>query len=51
MDAGQWLDCITNVGFPIVLSWYLLVRRENKLAGLTDVLRELSANVAALGTK
>ncbi|MGI6263822.1 MAG: YvrJ family protein, partial [Succiniclasticum sp.] len=48
LDAEQLLRSVTDVGFPIVLSWYLLVRMESKLAGLTEVLRELSVNVAAL---
>ncbi|MCI2099300.1 MAG: YvrJ family protein [Succiniclasticum sp.] len=48
MDTEQLLRGIADVGFPIILSWYLLVRMESKLAGLTEVLRELSVNVAAL---
>ena len=39
---------IKDFGFPMVLSWFLLVRMENKLAGLTEVIGELSCNIAAL---
>ena len=37
-----------DFGFTMVLSWFLLVRMENKLAGLTEVIGELSCNIAAL---
>ncbi|MEF9992336.1 MAG: YvrJ family protein [Romboutsia sp.] len=36
---------IANVGFPIALSMYLLVRIEGKLVGLTDSINELSKNI------
>ena len=39
---------IKDFGFPMVLSWFLLVRMENKLASLADVIGELSCNIAAL---
>ena len=47
----MWLkmDVSEVFGFiPMVLSWFLLVRMENKLAGLTQVIGELSCNIAAL---
>ena len=37
-----------DFGFPMILSWYLLVRIESKLAGLTQVIGELSCTIAAL---
>ncbi len=36
---------IANVGFPIAISMYLLVRIEGKLTGLTDSIYELSKNI------
>ena len=37
MDVTELFSFIKDFGFPVVLSWFLLVRMENKLAGLTDV--------------
>ncbi len=37
---------ITDYGFPMILSWYLLVRIEGKLSKLTEVIGELSYNIA-----
>ena len=48
MDATELFSFIKDFGFPIVLSWFLLVRMENKLAGLTVVIGELSCNIASL---
>lgn len=48
MEMTQWFDYIRDFGFPVVLSWYLLVRMESKLTGLTQVIGELSCNIAAL---
>lgn len=48
MDMTEVFGFIKDFGFPVVLSWFLLVRMENKLAGLTDVIGELSCNIAAL---
>ncbi|MCH1960619.1 YvrJ family protein [Romboutsia hominis] len=36
---------ISNIGFPITLSMYLLIRIEGKLLGLTDSINELSKNI------
>ena len=47
-DISEVFGFIKDFGFPVVLSWFLLVRMENKLAGLTDVIGELSCNIAAL---
>ncbi|MBO3444368.1 MULTISPECIES: YvrJ family protein [Clostridia] len=44
MDANiQTL--VANVGFPIALSMYLLIRIEGKLTHLTDSINELSKNI------
>ena len=36
---------VANLGFPIAISLYLLVRIEGKLQGLTDSINELSRNI------
>ena len=48
MDTTEVFSFIKDFGFPVVLSWFLLVRMENKLAGLTEVTGELSCNIAAM---
>ena len=48
METTQVFSFIKDFGFPVVLSWFLLVRMENKLANLTDVIGELSRNIAAM---
>jgi len=44
----QLLSLVGNVGFPIVLSVYLLVRIEGKLEGLTQSIQELARVIAAM---
>lgn len=44
MDNMQTL--IANVGFPIAISMYLLIRIEGKLASLTSSIDNLSANIS-----
>ena len=48
METAEVFSFIKDFGFPVVLSWFLLVRMENKLAGLTDVIGEMSCNIAAM---
>ena len=48
MEVNELFGFIKDFGFPVVLSWFLLVRMENKLAGLTDVIAGLGCNIAAL---
>ena len=48
METAEVFSFIKDFGFPVVLSWFLQVRMENKLAGLTDVIGELSCNIAAM---
>ena len=48
METTELFSFIKDFGFPVVLSWFLLVRMENKLAGLTEVIGELSCNIAAM---
>ena len=35
-------NLVTNFGFPIVLSFYLLMRTEQKLNDLTEVIQNLT---------
>lgn len=39
---------IANLGFPIVISIYLLVRIEGKLNDLTESINELSKAIASM---
>ena len=48
METTEVFSFIKDFGFPVVLSWFLLVRMDNKLAGLTEVIGELSCNIAAM---
>ena len=48
MDTTEVFSFIKDFGFPVVLSWFLLVRMEDRLAGLTEVIGELSCNIAAI---
>ena len=48
MEFVQLFDYIKDFGFPMILSWYLLVRMEKKLDSLTTVIGELSCCIAAL---
>lgn len=42
---------IANVGFPVAVSIYLLVRLEAKLETLTHSINELSSNIISLKSK
>ncbi|GAA3654022.1 YvrJ family protein [Asaccharospora irregularis] len=42
---GNLQALIANVGFPIALSMYLLIRIEGKLQALTDSIYDLSKNI------
>lgn len=45
------LPQIANVGFPVVLSMYLLVRIEGKLEVLTSAIGELTKAISATDQK
>lgn len=47
MDTKEIFSAVGNFGFPMVLSWYLLLRMEQRLDKLTDCLNELSKGPAA----
>jgi len=40
---------IANLGFPIAISVFLLVRVEGRMEKLTDSINELSKAIAAMG--
>lgn len=42
MDTKEIFSAVGNFGFPMVLSWYLLLRMEQQLDRLTTCLNELS---------
>lgn len=42
---------IANVGFPIAISMYLLIRIEGKLQGLTTSIEDLSKNILSMKIK
>lgn len=44
MDQNTVISFIQNVGFPIGISVYLLVRMEKKMDELTKSIKELSEN-------
>ncbi|TYR79345.1 YvrJ family protein [Priestia megaterium] len=41
MFDPQWLQLIDNIGFPMVVSFYLLVRVETNIKQLEQVVDEL----------
>ncbi len=47
MDAELIFSQVANFGFPVVLSWYLLVRMESKLDKLTESIATLNSSIAA----
>ncbi len=44
----QVLGLVANLGFPIVVSVYLLVRIENRLESLTESIHQLAEVIAAM---
>ena len=47
MDLETLLSQVANNGFPMVLSWYLLVRMEGRLDRLPDSINSLARSIAA----
>lgn len=41
----HWIDLLTNVGFPIVVTFYLLHRIEGKMNQLIESIHELPDNL------
>ena len=48
---AEWLGMVKDVGFPIVVTLYLLYRIENKLDELNDSIRELPSRLYTSETK
>ncbi|MEN1761057.1 YvrJ family protein [Anoxynatronum sibiricum] len=48
---NEFLTPVANVGFPIVLSIYLLVRLEGKIESLSDSVHELAKSITVLGNR
>lgn len=48
MDIEQLLLSAANYGFPMVVSWYLLVRTEAKLDKLSSNIENLSHTIDSL---
>lgn len=46
-DMNSLTGFIANVGFPIAVAAYLLIRIESKLAGLTQAIAELRECICA----
>ena len=44
----ELVDLIANIGFPIAISIYLLVRVEKKLEGLTSSINNLSQTINSI---
>ena len=42
IDVEQWISLVGNVGFPIVVAFYLLIRFERKIDNLTDAINKMS---------
>lgn len=51
MDATFVASQVANYGFPMVLSWYLLVRMEGKLENLTEGILALKDSISSLSGK
>lgn len=48
MEIEQIIASVGNMGFPIVVSWYLLVRMENKLDKLSLNIDNLTRAIEAV---
>ncbi|RQD66803.1 MAG: YvrJ family protein [Tindallia sp. MSAO_Bac2] len=48
MQVQELLNPIANLGFPIVLSIYLLVRLESRMESLTISLQELAQSINSM---
>ncbi|WP_199778637.1 YvrJ family protein [Priestia megaterium] len=45
MKIDQWLNLIGNLGFPIVVAFYLLLRFEKKIDHLTEAINRIASNI------
>lgn len=51
MEFEQILSAATDMCFPMLLSWYLLIRMEEKLDKLSSNIEALSRTIAVQGAK
>ena len=47
----EWITSVSNYGFPIVVSIYLLIRLETKLDYLTESIHELTIELKTEGKR
>ncbi|MBN8250935.1 YvrJ family protein [Priestia flexa] len=45
MHMVEWLSVINQVGFPVVVSFYLLVRVETNIKQLEETIENLSSDL------
>ncbi|WP_246147373.1 YvrJ family protein [Aneurinibacillus danicus] len=41
MDPSEWINLIRNVGFPIVVTFYLLLRLEKSFHQLSEAVQDM----------
>lgn len=51
VSMNELLTPVANVGFPIVLSIYLLLRLEGKIEGLSASVHELAKSITVMGNR
>jgi len=47
MEVNELINIIGNVGFPVAISAYLLIRLEKNIAGLTTPINRLNTIISA----
>ncbi|MEQ8156458.1 MAG: YvrJ family protein [Clostridiaceae bacterium] len=47
MEVNELINIIGNVGFPVAISAYLLIRLEKNIAGLTTSINRLNTIISA----
>lgn len=43
----EWITLVSNVGFPIAIAAYLLIRIEARMEGLSAAINQLTQTIAA----
>jgi YvrJ protein family len=46
MEVNELVNLIGNVGFPVAISGYLLIRLEKNIAGLTSSINKLNTIIS-----
>ncbi len=47
MEINEFVNLITNIGFPMAVSAYLLIRLEKQIIGLTTSINKLNTIISA----